>query len=274
MSNPKQNSSLSPSLSESPGAVPISDTENGLRAGLHRMKETYYFSHDYNCRSDEKIKRLIRKHGMLGYGVFWVILEDLYQNANAMRLDYDCIAYELRVDEKQVESIINDFDLFVIKDGYFGSLSVQRRLDERIEKSQKARESAFKRWDKDNTNANAMRTQCDSNAIKERKEKENNNNNQKSTFENLQDRLMNMSEVEKRQTLLSITDYYPKAGIAFVNAMLGRFLKYLLAKDDIYETDRHYRSYFVNWLKAEIKKNKETIDKVYQDAVKYERDKA
>lgn len=136
------------------------------------MKETFYFSHDYNARSDEKIKKLLVKHGFLGYGIYWAIIEDLYQNANAMRTDYECIAYELRVDESCIKSIINDFDLFEIEGGVFGSLSVQRRLDERDKKSKKARESALYRWNKNNKNANAMRTQCDSNAIKERKGKE------------------------------------------------------------------------------------------------------
>ena len=134
------------------------------------MTETFYFSHDYNSRTDEKIKRLIRKHGMLGYGLFWAIVEDLYNNANVLRTDYDGIAYELHIDTETIRSIINDFNLFEIKDNEFGSLSVQSRLDKRVEKSDKARKSANKRW---SNNANAMRTQCDSNAIKERKGKEN-----------------------------------------------------------------------------------------------------
>lgn len=137
------------------------------------MKETFYFSHDYNARSDEKIKKLLVKHGILGYGVYWAIIEGLYQNANAMRTDYECIAYELRVNEDCIKSIINDFDLFEIEGNVFGSLSVQRRLDERDKKSKKARESALYRWNKNNNDANAMRTQCDSNAIKESKGKEN-----------------------------------------------------------------------------------------------------
>ena len=131
-------------------------------------KDTFYFSHDYNARNDEKIKRLIRKHGMQGYGVFWSIVEDLYNNANALRLDYDGIAYDLRSDSDTVFSVINDFDLFVFDVNSFGSLSVQKRLDERNDKSIKARESANKRWN----NANALQTQSDSNAIKERKGKE------------------------------------------------------------------------------------------------------
>jgi hypothetical protein len=139
-------------------------------------KETFYFSHDYNARSDEKIKRLIRKHGLLGYGVFWSIIEDLYNNANALLLDYEGISFELRVDENIVKSILNDFDLFVFDGNYFGSLSVQKRIDERNERSKRASETANKRWNKMKTHcesdANALQEICEGNAIKERKGKE------------------------------------------------------------------------------------------------------
>jgi hypothetical protein len=131
-------------------------------------KDTFYFSHDYNSRNDEKIKFLIRKHGITGYGLFWAIIEDLYNNANALRTDYEGIAYDYRLDSEFVKSVINDFGLFVFDGETFGSLSVQKRLDERDSKSVKARESASKRW----TNANAMQSQCEGNAIKERKVKE------------------------------------------------------------------------------------------------------
>jgi uncharacterized phage protein (TIGR02220 family) len=133
------------------------------------MKDTFYFSHDYNARADEKIKLLIRKHGIQGYGIYWSIIEDLYNNANALRMDCEGIAFDLRVDEKVVKSIIEDFDLFIIEGEDFGSMSVQRRLDERDAKSRKARDSAKKRWNKD---ANALPTHSERNAIKERKGKE------------------------------------------------------------------------------------------------------
>ena len=133
------------------------------------MKEnTFYFSHDFSARSDQKVKRLLMRHGMLGYGVYWAIIEDLYSNANAMRTHYDSIAFELRVDCELVKSVLNDFELFVFDGDHFGSLSVERRMQERVNKSVKARQSAFKRWD----DANAMRTHSDGNAIKERKGKE------------------------------------------------------------------------------------------------------
>jgi hypothetical protein len=135
-------------------------------------KDTFYFSHDYNSRNDEKIKKLIRKHGMQGYGIFWAIVEELYNNANALHLDYDGIAFDLRTESDIIKSVLHDFDLFVFNGDNFGSLSVQNRINNRQDKSQKARDSAYSRCNKNKIDANALQTQSDSNAIKERKGKE------------------------------------------------------------------------------------------------------
>lgn len=123
-------------------------------------KDTFYFPHDYNARTDDKIKPLMRTHGLVGYGLYWCIVEDLYNNANAMRLDYDGIAYDLRTKPELVRSIINDFGLFVIDNDKFSSDSIKRRLLERTEKSENARKSANKRWH----NADALPTQSEGNA--------------------------------------------------------------------------------------------------------------
>ena len=135
-------------------------------------KDTFYFPHDYNARSDPKIKKLIRKHGFVGYGIYWAIVEDLYDNANALPTDYETIAYDFRTDVIIITSIINDFELFIVNGESFGSLSIQKRLEARDKKSSKARESARLRWDKVKEDANALPPQSDPNAIKERKEKE------------------------------------------------------------------------------------------------------
>jgi len=131
-------------------------------------KNTFYFSHDYNTRNDEKIKELIFNYGMSGYGIYWSIIEELYQNTNVLHLNYERIAFELRADISSIKSIINDFNLFVISGENFSSLSVQKRLDERINKSEKARLSVNKRW----SDTNVLQTKYDSNTIKERKGKE------------------------------------------------------------------------------------------------------
>ena len=120
------------------------------------MKETFYFSHDYNSRTDEKIVKLLSKHGMAGYGVFWSIVENLYNNSNVMDLDYDRIAYDLHfTDTGIIKSIINDFGLFIVNDGCFGSASIERRLQARDEKSEKARQSVLYRWRKNATAPNS-----------------------------------------------------------------------------------------------------------------------
>lgn len=136
-------------------------------------ENAFYFTHDFNTRNDSKIKNLLSVHGFLGYGLFWAIIEDLYNNANALPLNCKVIAFDLRTKEKTIHSIIHDFDLFVIEKNIFGSRSVQRRLEDRDAKSIKARESAFKRW---NNDANAKQPQSKPNAIKERKGKESKKN--------------------------------------------------------------------------------------------------
>lgn len=43
-------------------------------------KETFYFSHDYNARNDDKILQLRSKYGVGSYGVFWMIIETMAEN--------------------------------------------------------------------------------------------------------------------------------------------------------------------------------------------------
>jgi 5-methylcytosine-specific restriction endonuclease McrA len=61
-------------------------------------------------------------------------------------IDYEGIAYDLRSDIDTIKSIINDFDLFMIEDDMFGSKSIENRIQERSEKSSKARTSALSKW--------------------------------------------------------------------------------------------------------------------------------
>jgi len=131
---------------------------------------TEYFSHDYNAREDEKILDLMGEMGWAGYGLFWGLVELLYKNNGKMRTQYERIAFALNSHPDSVKNIIENFELFIVKNGFFSSKSVNIRLKKRSEKSDKARANAYKRWDKED--ANAMRPQCDRNAKKESKVKE------------------------------------------------------------------------------------------------------
>lgn len=137
-----------------------------------KMKQEF-FSHDLHGRNDGKLQTVLMRHGLKGIGAFWCIVEMLYENEGyLMRTECERIAFELRTEIDFILSIINDFDLFEIDDDSFYSNSVLKRLNIINEKRDKARKSAEIRW----TNANALRTQSDGNAVKERKEKKSKEN--------------------------------------------------------------------------------------------------
>lgn len=103
------------------------------------MKEAYYFSHDSNARSDSKIVRLRRKFGMEGYGIYFAIIEMLREDsAHKLLLSgFEDIAYDLRVDVAKVESVVKDFDLFVIENDYFYSPRLSRSMQKYYEMKRK-----------------------------------------------------------------------------------------------------------------------------------------
>jgi hypothetical protein len=116
---------------------------------------TYYFSHDYNARNDRKMIRMRQKLKMEGVGVYWSLIEMLYEDGGKISLsDVPSIADELRVKEGMLDQLITSFGLFDNDGQVFWSDSVKRRLDKRLEKSEKARESVRKRWQ----NTNVLRT--------------------------------------------------------------------------------------------------------------------
>ncbi len=137
------------------------------------MKETFYFSHDYYSRSDPKLLKLQMKHGLEGIGAYWCIIEMLYEECGFLSVnEYERITYELRTKYELVQSVIQDFDLFKIDAEKFWSESAINRLNERANKSDKARQSINKRWEKYERNTNVIRTNTKRNTIKERKGKE------------------------------------------------------------------------------------------------------
>ncbi len=147
-----------------------------------------YFSHDYNARNDINLKKLFMSEGLLGIGLYWCLVEMLYENNGYLNLDdIPTIAYDLRTKVEKVNNVIYMFDLFCTNEKQFFSNSIIKRLNIRNEKSEKARKSAEARWENTkenyNKNANVMRThnernasalrpRCERNAIKENNIKE------------------------------------------------------------------------------------------------------
>ena len=170
------------------------------------MKE--YFSHDYNARNDRKLTKLKVCHKMTGLGVYWSIIEMLYEeNGKILLGDILMISDELRTDPEVVESVIKDFDLFEKDRKYFWSDSVLKRLKIRDEKSDQARkaglESARKRalkLQEATISTDVERNLNDRSTIKEKNSKVNKKDNTNSIV------------VRKRSFAQSLTPFVEKYG--------------------------------------------------------------
>lgn len=137
------------------------------------MKDTYYFPHDYNARNDPKLQRVVMKLGMTGLGCYWSIVEMLYEEGGYLRIEYDRISFELRIEENVIRQLIEDFELFKIKDGSFYSSSVLERIEHRMSKSVKCKESINKRWQEYRRNTNVKQTNNERNTRKGKERKGN-----------------------------------------------------------------------------------------------------
>ena len=153
------------------------------------MKETFYFAHDYNARNDPKLQNVLFDLGIEGIGVFWCIIEQLYEQGGKLPLHYcKSIAFALHVDFKCVERLVNDYGLFKNDGENMWSESVLNRLNRRSEVSEKRKLAALARWRQNienqsqtqapascrqvSENASVMQMQSNSNANAEHKVKE------------------------------------------------------------------------------------------------------
>lgn len=113
------------------------------------MNNVKYFCHDVNARSDIKIINLQKKYGLLGYGIYFCLVEMLCsQKKYILKTDFELLAFELKEDAKIIEDVIKNYGLFVVSGGYFYSNSLKRRmqvLDKIIESRKKG---GKKRWEK------------------------------------------------------------------------------------------------------------------------------
>jgi hypothetical protein len=110
------------------------------------MKQQY-FPHDCNARNDPKLQRLQMKQGMAGVGLYWCLLELLYENrGKLMQSDIEIYAFALRTDTETLTDILQNFDLFKRDKTSYWSESANSRIEETMEKSRKAKESANRRW--------------------------------------------------------------------------------------------------------------------------------
>ena len=93
------------------------------------MKDSYYFQHDYNARNDPKLQDVLIELGVEGIGIYWCIIEQLYEQGGTLPLRYcKSIAFALHVDYKTVERLVNNYGLFANDGENMWSDSVLKRF--------------------------------------------------------------------------------------------------------------------------------------------------
>ena len=151
-----------------------------------------YFSHDSNARNSDKIIPLRMKMGAEGYGIYFMLLERLREEPDYTSIkDYNMLAFDLRVDTAKLKAVVESFGLFSFTDDgeRFYSEGFLERMKQKDVKSEKARQSISKRWERlrlenkcdtdvlrtyKQENTNVLRTYENTDTIKEKKSKENN----------------------------------------------------------------------------------------------------
>ncbi len=122
-------------------------------------KDTYYFSHDCNARKDEKILTLLVDHGYEGYGIYWALIEMMFENTDTAisRKLLKGIAYDLRLDLKVLNNVITtcyNVKLFEADKEKIWSNSLRRRKAEWVEMKKKRSEAGklgmATRWSSNN----------------------------------------------------------------------------------------------------------------------------
>lgn len=109
------------------------------------MKHTFYFQHDYNARNDPKLQRLLMKCGCDGIGIYWCIIEQLYEQGGKLPNNHiETIAFNLHTTKTIVEEVVFGSNLFAFDDDFFWSKSVLKRLENRSLISSKRSEAGKK----------------------------------------------------------------------------------------------------------------------------------
>lgn len=113
------------------------------------------------------------KLGAEGYGIFFMLIERLREEEGyKSTIDYDTLAFDLRVEPEKVKQVVENYDLFKFtEDGkYFYSDSFNERMEmmdvraqQRKSKAKKAAEARWNKQSEDTSNTQALPKQCSSN---------------------------------------------------------------------------------------------------------------
>ena len=106
-----------------------------------------YINHKVSNRSEYVFRKLIERKGAAAYGVYWYVLEELYESGGRMLFEeIESISNALCVRKDFVASVIKSFSLFQYDSESFWSDEVIKQIEKRQKLKEKRKEAANKRW--------------------------------------------------------------------------------------------------------------------------------
>lgn len=138
------------------------------------MKDIPYLTHDLGARNDPKLIELQIDMGGKGLGLYWCIVEMLWENGGYLPVKYKNIAFSLPwATAEEVEHVVTGFGLFDVDGERFWSKAALDRIEEKRTKfgkiSQARSNAAHARWNRvrcgQNADAEQMECSCSANAV-------------------------------------------------------------------------------------------------------------
>ena len=110
--------------------------------------KSYYFSHDGNARLDIKIQYLTNDLGMEGYGIYWYLIEALFDAGGYLPLRMaKILAKQMNVTEPKVMAVISNYELFeLLDDSTFCSIRLLKHFEQRKLLSDNGKRGASIKW--------------------------------------------------------------------------------------------------------------------------------
>ena len=122
-----------------------------------------YFVHDSTAGTDARLMHMRSLYGCKYYVMYWLTLEWLYQNADAVgEYDIKSLSFYMHVDEKETKEFLDyciEKQLFINDKTGLYSLRLKEQKEKQIDKSDKARANALRRHSKRICDGNASRVE-------------------------------------------------------------------------------------------------------------------
>lgn len=93
------------------------------------MRTLKYFPHDFNARNDAKLVELRMDMGNKGIGIYWSVIEMLYEEGGQMELSkLKAVAFAINEELTNVQQVVQHYNLFEYDENFFWSNTVLNRL--------------------------------------------------------------------------------------------------------------------------------------------------